>query len=66
VGSEHEASPETYRTLVLEVISAQRRELERLRINSQVKIDEYNLLLEEIDWCELSIMPDEERRIAEI
>lgn len=64
--SDHAASLESYRTLVLGVISAQRQKLEQLRIDNEVNIDEYNLLLEEIDWRELSILPDEERRIEEI
>lgn len=63
---ENEASLEAYRRLALGLVSVQRRELERLRADNQLNVDEYNLLLEEIDWRELSILPDEDRRIEEI
>ncbi|WP_105381597.1 cation:proton antiporter [Neorhizobium alkalisoli] len=60
------ASLETYRRLALMAIAAQRDELDRLRVNHKVNVDEYNLLLEEIDWRELSVLPEEARRIEEI
>ena len=56
---------EAYRRLALRLVSVQRNELQRLRADHQLNADEYNLLLEEIDWRELSILPDEERRIEE-
>ncbi len=59
-------SLETYRRLALMAIAAQRDELDRLRVAHQVNVDEYNLLLEEIDWRELSVLPEEARRIEEI
>jgi hypothetical protein len=31
----------------------------------KVNVDEYNLLLEEIDWRELSVLPEDARRIEE-
>ncbi|KQS77131.1 sodium:proton antiporter [Rhizobium sp. Leaf384] len=55
----------TYRTLALEAIDAQRKALERLRTSNRLNVDEYNLLLEEIDWRELAVLPDDERRIEE-
>jgi CPA1 family monovalent cation:H+ antiporter len=55
-----------YRKLALNAIAAQRQALERLRIEQQLNPDIYNLLLEEIDWRELSVLPEEERRIEEI
>ncbi|MFB9950452.1 cation:proton antiporter [Rhizobium puerariae] len=60
------ASLETYRRLALAAIAAQRDELDRLRAAHQVNVDEYNLLLEEIDWRELSVLPEDARRIEEI
>eukprot|EP00913_Durusdinium_trenchii_P008170 g7667.t1 len=39
---------------------------EKMRAAHKVTVDEYNLLLEEIDWRELSVLPEEERRIEEI
>ncbi len=46
-----------YRALALTAIGAQRDRLEQLRIENRVTVDEYNLLLEEIDWRELAILP---------
>jgi CPA1 family monovalent cation:H+ antiporter len=56
---------EKYRKLALKAIAAQRLLLEQLRAQSRVNIDEYNLLLEEIDWRELSVLPVEARRLEE-
>jgi len=56
---------ETYRKLALKAVMAQRQLLEQLRLENRVNIDEYNLLLEEIDWRELSVLPVEARRIEE-
>ncbi|AJD44744.1 cation/H+ antiporter protein (plasmid) [Rhizobium gallicum bv. gallicum R602sp] len=60
------SSLETYRKLALCSIAAQRMELERLRSQNELNVDEYNLLLEEIDWRELSVLPLEDRKIEEI
>lgn len=60
------AALETYRSMALKSIAAQRLALEELRMASRLNADEYNLLLEEIDWRELSVLPDNERRIEEI
>ncbi|TCU29220.1 sodium/hydrogen exchanger family protein [Rhizobium azibense] len=60
------SSLETYRKLALGSIAAQRMELERLRSDNELNVDEYNLLLEEIDWKELAVLPLEERKIEEI
>jgi len=60
------ASLETYRRLALSAIAAQREALEAFRATHQVNVDEYNLLLEEIDWRELSVLPEDARRIEEI
>ena len=54
-----------YRKLALKAVMAQRQLLEQLRAENRVNIDEYNLLLEEIDWRELSVLPAEARRIEE-
>jgi monovalent cation/hydrogen antiporter len=56
---------EKYRKLALKAVMAQRTLLEQLRAENRVNIDEYNLLLEEIDWRELSVLPAEARRIEE-
>ncbi len=60
------ASLEVYRRLALGVVAAQRRALQTLYSSNKLNVDEYNLLLEEIDWRELSILPDDQRRIEEI
>jgi CPA1 family monovalent cation:H+ antiporter len=60
------SSLKRYRTFALEAIGGQRQALERLRLEHQLNPDVYNLLLEEIDWRELSVLPEEERRIEEI
>jgi NhaP-type Na+/H+ or K+/H+ antiporter len=60
------AALETYRRVALLAIAEQRNALERLRLTQQVNVDEYNLLLEEIDWEELSVLPASARRIEEI
>jgi CPA1 family monovalent cation:H+ antiporter len=54
-----------YRKLALKAVAAQRALLEELRAENRVNIDEYNLLLEEIDWRELSVLPVEARRLEE-
>jgi CPA1 family monovalent cation:H+ antiporter len=59
------ASVDNYRRLVLTVIAGQRAALEELRIAYELTVDEYNLLLEEIDWRELSVLPEDARRIEE-
>ncbi|MDB5551539.1 MAG: Na+/H+ antiporter [Rhizobium sp.] len=56
---------EKYRKLALKAMMAQRQLLEQLRAENRVNIDEYNLLLEEIDWRELSVLPAEARHIEE-
>ncbi len=65
LGTGGAASLDAYRQLALSAIRAQRDELERLRAEHLVNVDEYNLLLEEIDWRELSVLPEDARRIEE-
>jgi CPA1 family monovalent cation:H+ antiporter len=60
-----EAALHAYRTLALEAIAAQRAQLDSLRTGNRVNVDEYNLLLEEIDWRELAVLPDDQRRMEE-
>lgn len=55
-----------YRKLALKSISGQRELLETMRASYELNVDEYNLLLEEIDWRELAILPEDARRIEEI
>jgi CPA1 family monovalent cation:H+ antiporter len=46
-------------------VAAQRQALEQLRRDNRVNIDEYNLLLEELDFRELTLLPPDQRRVAE-
>jgi NhaP-type Na+/H+ or K+/H+ antiporter len=55
-----------YRQLGLAVVGAQRKALLRLRDEQQIDIDAYYLLQEEIDWRELTLFPDSQRRIDEV
>ena len=55
-----------YRRLGLEVIGSQRRSLLRMRDEQAIDMDVYYVLQEEIDWRELTLLPDDERRIDEI
>ncbi len=59
------AALERYRALALIAIAAQRAALERIRAAHRINADEYNRLLEEIDWRELTALPEEGRRIEE-
>lgn len=53
------------RELGLSAIRAQREELERMRADDIIGADTYLLLQEELDWHELTVLCDEERRIEE-
>ena len=49
----------------LAAILTEREELERLQKEDLVGADTYLLLQEELDWSELTLLGDEERRIEE-
>jgi monovalent cation/hydrogen antiporter len=49
----------------LAAITAERGELEKLRADDQVGAGTYLLLQEELDWSELTMLSDEQRRIEE-
>lgn len=53
------------RELGLLAIRAQREELERMRTDDTIGADTYLLLQEELDWNELTLLCDDERRIEE-
>jgi CPA1 family monovalent cation:H+ antiporter len=55
-----------YRQLGLEVVGAQRRTLKHLRDDQRIDVETYYRLQEEIDWRELTLLPDRERRIDEV
>jgi monovalent cation/hydrogen antiporter len=56
---------EQRRALGLAAVAAQRKALEKLRADNRLNADEYNLLLEELDWRELTLLPAEKRRVEE-
>jgi CPA1 family monovalent cation:H+ antiporter len=56
---------EIRRGLGLRAMRAQREELERMRTDDAIGADTYLLLQEELDWTELTLLCDEERRIEE-
>lgn len=45
-------------------VAAQRVELERCRLEFQLSDDDYNFLLEQLDWRELTVLPAEATRIS--
>jgi CPA1 family monovalent cation:H+ antiporter len=55
----------TRREIGLAAIVAQREELERMRADYVIGVDTYLLLQEELDWNELTLLCDDERRIEE-
>ena len=50
----------------LALVAVQRDTLERLRDRQAIGTDAYYLLQEEIDWRELTLLPEAERRISEV
>ncbi len=59
------ASLERHRALGLAAIRSGRRELESLRTEDRVGIDMFLLLQEELDWGELTLLNENDRRIEE-
>ena len=55
-----------YRNLGLAIVRDQRACLLRMRDDQSVDMDGYDKLQEEIDWRQLSLLPDDERRMEEI
>ena len=58
-------SMERRRALGLRAIRAERTELENLRLDDRVGIDMFLLLQEELDWSELTLLSEDDRRIIE-
>jgi monovalent cation/hydrogen antiporter len=54
-----------FREHAMAAIGAQRDLLEQARAENRVNVDEYNWLLEDLDWWEIIVLPDESRRIQE-
>jgi monovalent cation/hydrogen antiporter len=61
----HCRSLERRREYGLAAITAEREELEKLRGDDQVGAGTYLMLQEELDWSELTLLSDDQRRIEE-
>jgi monovalent cation/hydrogen antiporter len=59
-------SLERYRKLGLQAIEAEREQLETLRTNDRIGPDAYLGLQEHLDWSELTLLRDIDRKIEEI
>jgi hypothetical protein len=57
---------ETSAESILKAIEAERDELESLRIKDRIGAEDYLGLQEQLDWSELSVLRDNERKIEEI
>jgi hypothetical protein len=57
---------ERFRKLGLKAIEAEREELESLRMKDRIGPDAYLGLQEHLDWSELTLLRDVDRRIEEI
>jgi monovalent cation/hydrogen antiporter len=57
---------ERLRKLSLKAIDAERKELEKLRVQDQIGADAYLGLQEHLDWTELTTLRDNDRKIEEI
>lgn len=64
-GADHAGWIAGYREAGLAVVAAQRQALEELRGQDALGTDSYYRLQEELDWRELTLLPEEERRIEE-
>ena len=51
--------------LGLAAIAAQRKALDQMKTDNRLNADEFNLLLEELDWRELTLLPPARRRVEE-
>jgi monovalent cation/hydrogen antiporter len=66
LGETSAESIERLRKISLKAIEAERHELESLRIKDRIGVEDYLGLQEQLDWSELSVLRDNERKIEEI
>ena len=50
----------------MKAVEAEREKLEDLRLNDQIGADAYLGLQEQLDWSELTVLRDADRKIEEI
>jgi CPA1 family monovalent cation:H+ antiporter len=55
-----------YRALGLELVAGQRQELKRLRDEQRIDVEGFYALQEEIDWRELTLLPEDQRQIDDV
>ena len=60
------ASLDQMRSLGLRAVQAQREELEQIRVRDEIGVTGYLGLQEQLDWHELTLLRDADRRIEEI
>jgi monovalent cation/hydrogen antiporter len=66
LGETSAESIERLRAISLKAIEAERGELESLRVKDKIGVEDYLGLQEQLDWSELSVLRDNERKIEEI
>jgi monovalent cation/hydrogen antiporter len=66
LGETSAESIEHLREISLKAIEAERHELESLRTKDRIGVEDYLGLQEQLDWSELSVLRDSERKIEEI
>jgi NhaP-type Na+/H+ or K+/H+ antiporter len=54
------------RALGMKAVLAERKELEHIRLRNEISIGTYLALQEQIDWIELTMLNDDDRKIEEI
>ncbi|MCQ8239708.1 cation:proton antiporter [Rhizosaccharibacter radicis] len=60
-----DGAEERHRALGLSAIAVERAKLEMMRVRHELDAPTYDTLVEELDWRELSLLPEAERRIEE-
>ena len=65
-GESSPAALRTVRELGLRSVRSQREKLEELRDQNEISVEAYLALQEQIDWNELTLVDDEDRKIEEI
>jgi monovalent cation/hydrogen antiporter len=66
LGKTSSDSVERLRDLGLKAVKAEREELENLRMKDQIGVEAYLSLQEQLDWSELTLLNDDDRKIEEI
>ncbi|HEY2039083.1 MAG TPA: sodium:proton antiporter [Edaphobacter sp.] len=65
-GTSSPAAFRRFRQLGLHAVQEERKALEEIRLQREISVEAYLELQEQLDWSELTMLPDAERRIEEI